>query len=260
MQSSVEKVDPSRIITAYSGVYIARTDQYATVMTHFPGTNATGGPWSTRGRFKASIDLFVHGEKVVEIFSNETNQDGIVKLDIDDYFGLYPEDSCAFGILKYEHPADVPVAGYFSLVHKKTGSYAPVSVLQFIGDEVFTEWHSRVLETALFWPGLASHRDLLETIIIMNPYTSSFLFQLHLYVNGSEKSQSQVMKIQPKCVQEFVIEDLFKNEWADVLDAKGGASLCVSAQYKVLTLMKLTQKNTGIITGIDHLHPYGLIG
>lgn len=249
--------DPSKVAELQFAAPLLPTKEYSTFVTNFPGMNCFE-PYGTSGNFFLSFTFYRGGKKVGELHSNHVDEKGCIQSFFDEFTDFFPESFDGLVITHYHFALNVPPELYVSAVHKKTGAYVAFPASAYMGDTIYIEGHARHLENTMFWPGIVANEHSQESVIILNPYDVPFSYQVSLFLKDRKREQTPIKKIRPFSSQTFSIDELFPNYRDEILASDGMCSLCVAAQYKVVALIMFKNRETGIITTIDHPHSYGM--
>ena len=93
-------------------------------------------------------------------------------------------------------------------------------------------------------------------IMVLNPYNQVFSYQLSLFLADGARVVSDVFKIRPNCSSYHELDKVFAAQSEALANETGGATVCVSAQFKVLAYGYMRDRITGAPIMIDHLHQY----
>jgi hypothetical protein len=238
--------------------FLLPSRDYTTVVTNFPGVNCYTR-WESKGDFFMSMRLYQAGQKVAELHSVHVNQDGCININLDQLTRFYDADLNGLVLTTYYKTKTIPVELYIAHTHKATGAYIAYPAANYMGDIIYTGVHAEQLENTLFWPGLVTAPHAQASVVVMNPYKLAFSYQVSLYLPDTQRVQTEVFKIKPYSVRNQSLEELFPDVYPTLLDSPGQCSLCVAAQYKVLSFMMIKDRASGIMTTIDHLHSYCLV-
>lgn len=257
-QSSVNSVNVNDLDLLRFAAYMLPVDQYSTHTLNFPKTNCHA-PYGTTGIFALSITIYQEGSKVLSVDLPQVNEKGVIEFNFDEVKSLLKPTNNSVLIAAYRHTTDVPVEIYYSNVHRSTGTYIAYPALAFMGDKLYPNVHSTQLENTLFWPGLPNSARTASTLIALNPYKLPFDYQVSLYINSELRAQTDTLSLQSLCAIQHEIEDLFPKHVDQIQNAGGRCSICIAAQYKVVSFMMFKDRASGVATGLDHLHNYCLI-
>lgn len=238
--------------------YVLPPEEYATIITNFPGTNCCE-PFGLSGHFFFNFHFYNKGKKVAEIHTPYTTEKGYIEVKFDELFSLLGRDFEGIVIAEFYHSSSIPVELYLAHVHRKSGAYIAYPSAAFVGEELCPGAHTSELENSLFWPGLALDDHSSHSILVLNPYKVSYQYQLSLYVDNQVIARSKPVKVKPLQYREDRIEDVFSEHLDQIAQANGKASICITAQFKVLANILIRHRETGLITTIDHLHRYCLV-
>ena len=260
LQSSLKHIDkaydPETMKLLNFAGFILPTEDYITKIVNFPGANKTWR-WPGEGRFFMNFNFFqASGKYLGRLCSQSTDENGHFNLDFDDFNGLFSEPIDGLVLTEFYHPKTLPVDLYISHIHRKSGAYIAYPAGPFMGDTIYVEAHATELDNTLFWPGVVNN-DVTETsLIVANPFKVSFMCQISLYLSDSKRAQSDVIKVPPRRVKRFRLEELFPEHCAEIARSKGDYSICIAAQTTVCAYVQIRERETGIVTAIDHLHKY----
>lgn len=240
------------------GALILPSKEYTTSIVNFPGNNCIP-EWGTRGNFIASFNAWVDGKELGSVHTPQINESGSLEFDLDDIISSANQTKPGLVLIQYWHAATIPVEIYASHVHRKTGAYVAYPGLMYIGDKIYVNVHSEQLENSLFWPGVMIDEKTTLSLAILNPYKSSFGYQISLFLPDGSRIQTGVDRLKPLSSKILAVEELFPNHIQQIIDARGTASICITAQYKLLAYGIVTNRASGIITTLDHLHLYTMV-
>jgi hypothetical protein len=236
---------------------IPKIDDYVTLLNLFPGNNAHA-PWGTTGWFFLEVTVYVDSKPVGKIRSKCINEKGNIRLNFDEMVHSLPPKSQGICVIDLHHAKEIPVEVYLSHVHRESEVYVAYPALSFAGDQIYPKSHTQQLENTLFWPGITASKYVQPCISVINPYSVGMNFQIHLLGGNGSKEQTKVLHLKPYSTKTYSLEMLFPHQKTNLFDADLKTSLCVAAQYKVIAYMVLRDRDTGIISTIDHLHVYCL--
>ena len=249
--------DPEQVNMVRFASFLLPTKEYRTILTNFPGTNCASS-FGDKGNFFLKHKLYSGGKLVYEYSSYCLDQDGYLEGNLDDMTSFLGENVDGILITEYHHAKSIPVELYFSHIHRESGAYLAYPASIYMGEVLFPDVHAFELENTLFWPGLSNLKQNEISVVVLNPYHTSFLYQTSLFMPDGSKSQTKVLKIPPYSHRVLKVEELFPKEHKEIEEKDGQSSLCVAAQYKVLCYVLFKNRDTGVITSIDHLHRYCL--
>jgi hypothetical protein len=231
--------------------------EYATQLNLFPGNNAHA-PWGTEGQFQLNVGLYSQSMNVGNLESPLVDASGNIRLQLDSALSTGSQISGGIALIDLDHESTIPVEIYLSHIHRKSQVYIAYPALSFAGDQLYPTVHTHQLENTLFWPGISCSKEVQPGVVVVNPYRSIMSFQVHLIRGDGSREHAEVIQIAPRSSGIYLLESLFPCE--DLLASSGEmrASLCVSAQYKLVAYMMLRDRAAGVITSIDHLHTYCL--
>ncbi len=233
------------------------TDEYDTVIRHYPGINAHP-PWGTAGKFWFAVRIYENGALVAEGRTEACDEKGCLQLDVGKLAEGRGRPVSGMFIVEYHHAKDIPVELYAFHIHKATGCYTGCNVTPFIGDKLYPQTHSDQMENTLFWPGLATATDSEPGIAVVNPYDERMGFQVHLIRKGGPAARTGMLHLQPKRAREFRVAGLFPGLGEAMEEAGGRISLCISSQYKLVAYVTFRNRDSGILSMMDHLHTFCL--
>jgi hypothetical protein len=255
--SASSTYDPSSQSQLKYACLFPKHEEYATLLNLFPGNNAHA-PWGTEGAFSIAATVIVDGKPVGRLESKSINEKENIRLCFDDLSANFAKSSQGICLIDLYHAKEIPVEVYLSHVHRETGVYIAYPALSFVGDQLYPKTHTHQLENTLFWPGVLASEHVQPCIAILNPYEVPMSFQVHLVRGDGSKDQTKVLQLKPHTSKTYALEMLFPKENLSLYDPERRTSLCVAAQYKVVTYMVLRDRSSGIISTIDHLHAYCL--
>jgi hypothetical protein len=157
-------------------------------------------------------------------------------------------------VVDFHHAKEIPVELYLSHIHRKTGAYIAYPGIGFLGDQLYPEVHAQQLENTLFWPAISEDVVSQTSLALLNPYKVSFAYQVSLFEQGLLIAQTDTMRLPPLRVVRHFTADLFP----EIVLTNRQISLCVAAQYKLVAYVIISNRDSGIISTIDHLHAYCL--
>jgi hypothetical protein len=240
----------------FAGMILA-SDEYSTAAINFPGSNCNWF-WGTKGDFFITFNLYQDGVRVGSVSSQHINEKGYIELDFDTFARIRGKTYEGMFIANFWHSKEIPAELYLSHFHRASGSYMAYPAIAFTGDQLYPDVHATQLENTLFWPGIAENEHTETSIAIVNPYKVPFSYQAAVYTESGERIQTPIQKVRPFQFKFHKIQDLFADRYDEIRGHEGQVSLCVSAQYKVVTYVVIRNRQSGVITAIDHLHTYCL--
>jgi len=238
--------------------FILPWDRFSTSTITFPSINCIA-PYGTSGSFFATFRIFADGREIAQVHSKCVNERGFIEVNFDDVLDMFNPTDDTVLISEFHHQRDIPVELYFSNVHRQTGVYLSYPALAFVGDQIYPQIHENTLENALFWPGVAATDRVRTEVAIVNPYPLPFSYQISLFLADGSRHQTKILKIRPFHTMWHAVDELFPEQYSQVIADHGTASLCISAQYKVVAFAVMRCVQSGIITTLDHLHAYQLV-
>jgi hypothetical protein len=250
--------DPERIATLYFAAPLFKLDQYSTAVTSFPGMNCFA-PYATSSDSYLTFRLFQDGRKVGELSSQVTHERGYITAELSDFGYFIPRDSSGLLLIDYYHDKDVPPELYVACTHKRTGVYLAYAAATFMGDTIYqnARENDKFLENTLFWPGIPKSPEISTSMMVINPYKISYSYQVSLFVGNTLRAQTSALKIKPFSMHTASVEELFPDfSSAELAETKDECSLCIAGQYRVVVYIAIQHRETGLITTLDHLHPY----
>ena len=237
--------------------WLPHTGDYATVINHFPSDNIHP-PWvplGTKGRFFATVCLYDEGKLVTKLHSACCDETGCLRFDLDDALKLLPPFSGML-VIEYHHEKKIPIELYTAHIHRQTGSYFACAINTFVGNDLYPSFRASHMDNVMFFPGLVFDEQTETSFIMVNPFHLKFPFQIHLIFGDGTKQQSEVLELKPMHLQTYQLEELFPGCRERSAAFGGRTSLCVTSQYKQAGYLVLRDRETGIVTTLDHLHNY----
>jgi hypothetical protein len=250
------KFNPERISVLNTAAFLPPSKDYSTVINLFPGNNAHE-PWGKEGTFFVSLNLYQKGKLVSKIHTPSCTEKGNIRLHLDEFMDLNEEDNGVM-IMEYHHAKDIPVEAYTNYIHRKTSSYFSTNAIAFIGDKLYPQVHDTQLENTLFWPGILCNESVETRMVVINPYTLTFSFQIHLFLEDGTRKQTSVLSLKAHTSGTYSLEELFPDDAIRLRDFDQKNSICIASQYKQISYAMIQDRETGIITTMDHLHNYCL--
>lgn len=250
--------DPDRMGQFKLCLYLPPYNEYRVKVANFPGANANKA-WGMDGKFFTSSDVYVEGKKVARMHTECVDESGYVSVDLTEVASLIDPDQSALVIVGMCHDLKIPAETYASYYHCQTGSYISFPVAGFIGDQIYTESHADRLENTMFWPGIVSNEHSESCIIVTNPFDVNFSYQLTLFAPDGSKQQSEVLRLKRHQFKIHSIEEVFAEFLQQCDYPSDVCSLCVSAQYKVISYFGIRDRQNKFFTTLDHLHPFILV-
>jgi hypothetical protein len=259
-QSSVSlPYDPDRMDVLRFATCLLPSREYKTQLLNFPITNCHE-PYGTTGDFFLSCTVYRGGKRFARVDLPAVRQDGFIEFDFDHIFAFGDVGNDAILIAQYSHDKSIPVELYMSNVHRATGAYLAYPALAFMGDVLYPTVHDTQLENTLFWPGLPSTPEIDAQLIVVNPYKMRMEYQLSLFLPSQRRVQSEIIAIDGYHSKTHSIAEVFSSDYREAIaQGAGQASVCISAQYKVVAMMTMKNVNLGVISSVDHLHTYQLV-
>ncbi len=237
----------------YAGL-LPPNEAYVTESLIFPGMNARD-PFDLKGSFNFVCKVMSAGRELIRTESFSCDEKGHVVINLDACLKKADAAAASFSIVEVESSSNIPVSFYFAHIHRATGLYCASPAMAFMGDLIYPQFHTNLLENTLFWPGLPSGSDTEFRLAVANPYDIPMSFEVTVWHNIHGQCGGGVRKVSPGDCAWISVDDLTPDSWRD---EEGPASLCVSAQFKLVAWMAMVSRSTGIITSADHLHAYRL--
>jgi hypothetical protein len=251
--------DPELVKILNFAAFVPDTHEFSTRLVHFPGANASWR-WGTEGHtFFSMVFYSQEGQEVFRYHSVAVSTKDHFDIQFDDFFALHQTSFSGLLMIQLHHPKVIPADLYLSHVHKKSGSYVAYPPTPFSGDTIFVESHETELENTLFWPGVIENDHTQTHIMVINPFSVPFSYQISLYLSDGTRIQSKINKIRPMKVQDVSIREIFSEYEEQIRNAQGAVSLCIAAQYKVNAYVCFKNIRNGSYSTIDHLHRYALV-
>ena len=227
---------------------------YVTEAFIFPGTNARE-PYDLKGAFNFVCKVMSGGREIARTETFTCDEKGFVHLNLERCLKGIEEPSRSFMVVEVQSFSDIPVAFYFAHIHKASGLYCASPALAFMGDLIYPQVHAQSLENTLIWPGLPARSGTEFRLAVANPYDMPMSFEASAWHNKHGKCGSGVRKVSSGECLWMSLDEWTPQAWRD---EEGPASLCVSAQFKLVAWMLMVSRQTGVVTSADHLHPYRL--
>ena len=250
--------DPKRIDILRFASYMLPFKEYQTKLLNFPITNCHE-PYGLEGDFFLTFSFYRKGEKFARLDLPVCKQNEFHEFNFDEILSVSESEDPVIMIAHYSHEKAVPVELYLSNIHRKTGTYLAYPTISFMGDVLYPSFHDTQLENTLFWPGLPPSEKIDAQLVVVNPYKLTMEYQISLYLHDRRRAQSEVLAVGAYSASVHSISELFPDEYRECLVHGGSASVCISAKYKVVAIMTLKNRESGIITAVDHLHTYQLV-
>ena len=243
---------PNRI---HYGCLIPSFQDYFTQLMIFPGSNAHD-PWGTHGTFRLGGHVFSKGNPATEIPPRSCTERDHLQLDFEAPLKAVGKNVDGFGVLVMEATGGIPVEIYLSHIHRKSGVYFAYPALMFMGDVLYPHAHIEQMENSMFWPGFPSSDSTEFRLVLLNPFDVPMSAEITVWHNQHGRHTAGVRRVSPHDCLWTSVDEIMPPGWQSGGD--GAASLGVTAQFKLLAYMVSVSRRTGIITSIDHLHPYQL--
>jgi hypothetical protein len=251
--------DPDRLNMVLHAGWLPPTEEYQTVITHFPGNNVHP-PWAplgTKAHFFASVCLYQENRLMAKLHSTYCDETGCIRIDVDDAVRHLPSFSGMIQI-EYHHEKSVPVEVYTAHIHRATGTYFACNISNIVGFDLYPANRMSHMDNVMFMPGLAWDGRTETSVLMLNPLKVKTSFQIHLFLGDGSRQQSDMLELHPMDVKFFDLESLFPSAVAKAGELTGRISLCVTSQFKQLSYLVQRDRSTGIATTLDHMHSYVL--
>ena len=229
--------------------------EFVTVAANFPATYCFSH-FQERGEFFLSFVAYENGRRFGELHSSKITELENFQIELSDLLRHFPAGKSGLITLEYTHPDKIPVSMYLSSVHKQSGIYISIPALPYMGDQLNPQFHEEMLESTLFWPGVSSSEATEPVMLVLNPYDQVFSYQLSLFLADGTRIVSDVFKIRPNCSSYHEIDQVFAAQREAFSIDGAGATVCISAQFKVLAYGYMRDRSSGAPIMIDHLHQY----
>lgn len=250
------KYEPDSMSKLLIAGWLPPTDEYQTTLTHFPGNNVHP-PYPTHGYFFATMSVYREDKLVAQLHSPGCDETGSVRFDLDVAVGLLPPFS-GMMLVEDHHTKGIPLEVYTAHVHRKTGSYFACNITPVVGSDIYPNFRATHMENVLFMPGLAFRPEIETSIVLLNPFKVKFSYQLHLIFGDATQQQSEALELKPMSLRCYPLETIFPRCSEKSARFEGRTSLCVTSQYKQISYLMQRDRETGIVTTLDHLHAYVL--
>lgn len=237
----------------YAGIVPPHRD-YATEALIFPGTNARE-PWAKAADFRFTCRIMSAGREVARTDTVTCDEKGHVMVSLENCMKSLEEDALRFSIMEVESSDDVPLGYYYAHIHRKTGLYFPSPALMFMGDVIYPDAHTEQLENTLFWPGLPSASNTEFRLLLINPYEIPMSIEATAWHSSHGHCSSGVKRVSASSCLSVSLDDWIPPSWRK---DDGPSSVCVTAQFKLVAMMLMVNRSSGIFTSADHLHAYQL--
>lgn len=247
--------DATSSATIHYGCLIPSSKEYFTQLMIFPGSNARK-PWGSHGVFTLSGNVYSKDQSPTPIAAQSCTEEGHLKLDFESPLKATGRDVNGFGVLALESKGGIPVEIYLSHIHRKTGVYFAYPALMFMGDLLYPHAHVERLENSMFWPGFTSWQDTEFRLVLLNPFGLPMAVEINLWHNKHGRHAVGVRRVSAHDCLWISLDDVMPASWPE--DGDGAVSLGATAQFKLLAYMVMVNRKTGIISSVDHLHPYQL--
>ncbi len=237
--------------------FLPSTDQYSTVIRHFPGNNAHA-PWGLHGSFFFEVKIFENGKLVGTGRSAVCDETGSLEMNVGEVAERCGHAVKGMFVVEYHHAKDIPIELYVFYIHKSSGTYLACNAGMFAGDMLYPRVHTEQMENTLFWPGMLTNTENEMRLLIINPYHVKMGFQIHVFGKGEVLDRSKMIHLMPKHAQDFPVFNPYNNSEHDITDVSEDISFCVSSQYKLVAYVMFKSRKSQIMTMLDHMHNFCL--